>query len=191
MANTDDDKIAAARSQAMAQYASIAEMVAKLRAADDDDAYAEMAKELATDAGFRVTETTDDEGNSGWCWGKDRVDDGTTHDDEDAAWLACCDDNGLRPDSEEARREIEEDALSVQVRSGWCSPGEKMEAEQFEVLLCTGGPAVRIMGELSEHCEPTRAWMECQDWFTPWTEVHSGIDQDTLLAYCGCFYFGE
>lgn len=93
-------------------------------------------------------------------------------------------------DEDEARRRIEEDALSVQVRSGWQSPGETLAAEEFEILLTTGGPAARIRGELNEHNEPCRAWLEVQDWFTSWRQVFEA-DSDTLLTYCQCFYFGE
>ena len=91
---------------------------------------------------------------------------------------------------ETALEAIQQDALSVEVRSDWVSPGEKMTAGQFNILLCTGGPAVRIMGELDEHGEPYRAWLECQDWGTQWTQVFN-VSQDTLLAYASCFYFGE
>jgi hypothetical protein len=38
--------------------------------------------------------------------------------------------------------------------------------------------------------EPHRAWLEVQDWGTPWTRYFD-IEQDTLLAYARCFYFGE
>jgi hypothetical protein len=94
-------------------------------------------------------------------------------------------------DQDEARERIQEDALSVEVRSGWQSLGEPLEATEFCILLCTGGPAVRIVGELSQG-EPSRAWIEYQDWFIPWTElVAAPIERDTLLAYCQCFYFGE
>lgn len=94
---------------------------------------------------------------------------------------------------EEAETRIQEDALSVEVRSGWEDPltffaGEAPPAE-FNILLATGGPAVRIMGELSNG-EPERAWLEVQDWGTPWTRYYD-IEQDTLLAYARCFYFGE
>lgn len=91
---------------------------------------------------------------------------------------------------EDAEQRIQEDALEVQVRSGWHDPGDPDAAdEEFYILLCTGGPAVRIRGELSSG-EPTRAWIEYQDWGTPWTQFFDA-DQDTLLAYCRCFYFGE
>jgi hypothetical protein len=92
-------------------------------------------------------------------------------------------------DQDEARQRIEEDALSVEVRSGWTTPGEEMEAEEFNILLTTGGPAVRIRGEL-DGSEPRRAWLEVQDWGKPWTE-YVPADQDTLLAYASCFFFGE
>jgi hypothetical protein len=94
-------------------------------------------------------------------------------------------------DADEARERIQEDALSVEVRSGWQSLGEPLEATEFCILLCTGGPAVRIVGELSQG-EPSRAWIEYQDWFIPWTElVAAPIERETLLAYCQCLYFGE
>ena len=90
---------------------------------------------------------------------------------------------------EEARQRIEEDALSVEVRSGWASLGEPLTADEFCILLCTGGPAARIRGELSGG-EPHRAWLEYQDWGTPWTEF-VGADQAVLLTYARCFYFGS
>ena len=92
-------------------------------------------------------------------------------------------------DEEKAREAIEEDALSVDVRSSWQSPGESLEPAEFQLLLCTGGPAARIVGELDETAEPRRAWMEYQDWGTPWTQ-YFGASQDTLLAYAGQFCFG-
>jgi len=92
---------------------------------------------------------------------------------------------------DEAQQRIQEDPLSVQIRSGWYSVGEKPEPVEFEILLCTGGPAVRIRGELGQYNEPDRAWIEYQDWFTPWTEFFADQDTDALLTYCQQFYFGE
>lgn len=91
-------------------------------------------------------------------------------------------------DSGDADERIREDALSVRV-FGERIDGE-WQADRFELLLTTGGPAVRIMGELDDNCEPDRAWLEVQDWGTPWTQYFPA-DQDTLLAYARCFYFGE
>jgi hypothetical protein len=39
---------------------------------------------------------------------------------------------------------------------------------EFMILLCTGGPAVRIRGELDRYSEPEKPRIEYQDWFTPW-----------------------
>lgn len=92
---------------------------------------------------------------------------------------------------EEAEDRIQEGALEVCVRSGWHAPGDDApEPEEFYILLCTGGPAVRIRGELDPRGEPTRAWIEYQDWFEPWKQYFD-TDQATLLAYCRCFYFGD
>ncbi|MGZ8888004.1 MAG: hypothetical protein ACXW1D_00430 [Halobacteriota archaeon] len=112
------------------------------------------------------------------------------HEQEELAQLEI-DANGNASD-DRAREAITEDALDVQVRAGWHSPGEEVEADEFMILLCTGGPAVRIMGELDEYMQPCRAWIEHQDWSTPWTMLDSEyIDQATLLTYCRQFYFGE
>lgn len=93
--------------------------------------------------------------------------------------------------ADDARERIEQDALSVEVRSGWQSQGETLEPAEFCILLCTGGPAVRIVGDL-DRGEPSRPRIEYQDWGTPWTEYFPPREQrDALESYCQCFYFGE
>lgn len=99
---------------------------------------------------------------------------------------------GSESERESVEREIQEDALSVRVRSGWVSAPQNMKAEEFEILLCTGGPAVRIVGNLSKYSEPESARIEYQDWFTPWTEYRMDAEEEkTVLEYCRQFYFGE
>lgn len=110
------------------------------------------------------------------------------------------------PNREQAELAIHEDALSVEVRSGWYtleSDSDRSPAE-YLILLATGGPAVRIVGELRQG-EPSSARLETQDWGTPWTE-YRGVevtrgkrkgelddcpDEEVLLDYARCFYFGE
>lgn len=94
-------------------------------------------------------------------------------------------------DEDEARQAISEDPLSVQVRSGWADSPEEMEAEEYEILLCTGGPACRIVGELDQG-EPDSARIEYQDWFTPWGYHDTSSEEDkALLTYARQFYFGS
>lgn len=93
--------------------------------------------------------------------------------------------------TDDAEQRIHEDALSVEVRSDWTSPGAEMEAAEFRILLCTGGPHVEMRGELSDG-EPTSAWLEYQDWFTGMSErVNDDGDQDALIAYASRFFYGE
>jgi hypothetical protein len=97
---------------------------------------------------------------------------------------------------EAAETTIREDALDVQVRSGWYSPGgtdDEKKPQEFTILLCTGGPAVRIIGELDQYGQPETARIEHQDWFTPWTNyhLHMATDEEILLTYCRQFYFSE
>jgi hypothetical protein len=107
--------------------------------------------------------------------------------------VACLQDDDA--DNDRARDAIIEDALDVQVRSGWYGPGIKTgKPEEFQILLCTGGPAVRLIGTLNEHGEAETVTMQIQDWFQPWTDFapETGHDGDgVLLAYARCFYFGD
>ena len=81
---------------------------------------------------------------------------------------------------EEALQAMLENPLEISFRSGWGS-AEDLQPEEFQILLCTGGPAVRIIGELGNHGEPCRAWIEYQDWGTPWTMLFEG--QSDALDY--------
>jgi hypothetical protein len=107
------------------------------------------------------------------------------------ALQAAGDDDTKREDAETA---IHEDALSVEVRSGWYSPGDTDAAKpaEYNILITTGGPAARIVGDLDQYGQPTNARFEYQDWFQPWTEVPlQSKDTDILLTYAQQFYFGE
>lgn len=98
---------------------------------------------------------------------------------------------------DEAIRRIEENVLSLEVRDGWHPAGsESRGPEEFQILLCAGGPAVRIIGDLNRHGEPETAVLQYQDWGTPWEEYILDIDSkdgtpelDDLLDYCRTFCF--
>ena len=67
---------------------------------------------------------------------------------------------------EDMRQRIEESALSVRVRDGWRQPGSTADgADEYEILLSTGGPALRIYGRLDRHGEPDLdPMLQWQDW---------------------------
>jgi hypothetical protein len=109
-------------------------------------------------------------------------------DDEELAELvAAVTLDGEEIDEDEARQRIDEDPLSLRI-FGEKTDGE-WEATSYELLLTTGGPAVRIVGDLNGS-EASSARLEVQDWGKPWTEYFQ-TENDTLMAYVGCFYFGE
>lgn len=86
--------------------------------------------------------------------------------------------------------------LSITVRDGWRAPGQLTDEmpEEFEILLATGGPAVRIYGELDHHGEPSSlCQLQNQDWRTPWQQVVPVTDeqQAALLTFCRCFHFAD
>lgn len=93
---------------------------------------------------------------------------------------------------DEAAQEIQDGPLSVLVRDGWRQPGQADQdgPEEYEILLSTGGPALRIYGKLGEYTAPATAELQAQDWGTPWTRVPD-CEEDVLLAYAQQFYFGE
>jgi len=90
------------------------------------------------------------------------------------------------------REEALNDALSVEFRSGWSTNSEDMKAEEFKILLSTGGPACQIKGNLDQYNEPTDIEIQYQDWGTPWTTLYvRGETYEALEWFCNCFYFGE
>jgi len=91
-----------------------------------------------------------------------------------------------------------ESALDVSVRADWHNPGKSAEPDEFMILLTTGGPALRIIGDLDRGC-PENPHFEIQDWGTPWTEYHPNAEseddwEDAIDWFVSCFYyvfFGE
>lgn len=184
-----------AEDQAAAQYSSIVRMLAAVSC--DYDRLTELKDEreelteAVKDAEAEYTAAKED-GGAGEQWAElERAREALTQWEVDnAEELAELEDAaGDCTDEDAARDNIQEDPLEVQVRSDWTNPGETLEAGEFMILLCTGGPAVRIVGELNRG-EPCRAWLEYQDWGTPWTQWF-GASSDTLCEYAANFFFGE
>ena len=157
MTTETEDKLERARSQARGQLASIVAMVKRLEHSRECDGGEDCELppiEIMGGLGYVGLKPDDDERNE-------------YHDDA-AAELA-----------------IQEDALSVETRSEWHTPGDAENAgdAEYRVCLCTGGPAVQIIGELGAF-GPDTARLQCQDWFTPWTDVDTtSEDDEALLAY--------
>jgi hypothetical protein len=184
-----------AEEQAAAQYSSIVRMLAAVEC--DYDRLEELRDEReeltesVKDAENEYTAAKED-GGAGEQWAElERAREALTQwETDNAEELAELEDAADDCENEEAARDnIQEDPLSVEVRSDWTTPGEPLEPSEFCILLCTGGPAVRIVGELNRG-EPCRAWLEYQDWGTPWTQ-YFGASSDTLCQYAAHFYFGE
>lgn len=117
-------------------------------------------------------------------------------------------------DADKAEQAIHESILDLTLSGDW-HPGETPEASRYTILLSTGGPALRIVGDLDIYGEPSNARLEMQDWGTPWTEytpaypgtpdartafTNAAADRwledmskfrETLLTFARCFYFGD
>ena len=192
----EEDKLASAKRQGQAQFDSIREMVEAL------GGWQSAAEAEGWSISHDGKRFVDRHGN--YC------DDPTEASPEDACgWENLCRAEGIEPDQDAARQAIEEDALSVEVRSDWIDPAkflgyhetgkraERARPAEYRILLCTGGPACQIVGELSEHGEPETARMQVQDWFQPWTDMRPQVGPDDydaepiMLAYARCFWFGD
>lgn len=118
--------------------------------------------------------------------GHDEEESGNTWAEEcpgDAAELADLEEaaNGC-DDEDAARRLLDEDPLEVTFRSSWVSAGVDMQPDEFCILLTTGGPAVRVIGELDSG-SVYLARLEVQDWGTPWTAYNEPGLTEALMDY--------
>lgn len=171
-----------AKDQAIAQCASIAEMVAALDV--DYDRLEELRDEI------EQTESDIDGICTASAHGLEQETKLKEHLSEIKKELAELEEAaGDCTSEEEARKRIEEDALSVEVRSDWVSPGEDMTAGEFRILLCTGGPHVEIVGDLDNYKQPSRPRILYKD-FGESGELFD-FDREAVLRYCSVFYFGE
>lgn len=180
MATTGTDH--RAENQARAQLEGIREMVAAL----DEEKYAAwFAGQLSRQECLALLE------EHGIDHDPDGDDDVTLQETvADALYVGNIETDDYDFDREAAEQRIQEDPLSVQVRSNWVTPGEKMEPAEYEILLCTGGPAVRMTGDLDEHAEPESAELEFQDWYTPWNRLPTDSDEESdMVTYAQQFYY--
>ena len=104
---------------------------------------------------------------------------------------------------DEIREQAQDEALSVEFRSGWhSSVDDDIVPEEFKILLSTGGPACQIIGKLDQYRQPTDIEIQYQDWGTPWEPLQLNShyadkspnitsDYEALEWFCNCFYFGE
>ena len=99
-------------------------------------------------------------------------------------------DGEIYTDPDALIEQLQEEPLSIEVRSPWHSPGEDIDNDgEFKILMATGGPACQIRGELDDG-EPRRAWIEGQDWGTPWQQVFThGEETEAILWFASLFCF--
>jgi hypothetical protein len=168
-------------SQSAAQVSSIQHMVAALHVDYD------RLDELRADRERIVISSPLRPKDAAYKWRADYPEDNIELEDlEEAA--------GGNNNDDDAREQIYQDPLSIQVRDGWRGVGQANDEgpNEFEILLCTGGPAVRILGEFGEHCSIANARIQHQDWFVPWTDYSlTDEEREAVLAYCQVFNFEE
>jgi len=105
--------------------------------------------------------------------------------------LHAAQDAGDKAEENEVRKKIEYLPLEVLVRSGWYRPGEDAGPEEYQIVLGTGGPAVRITGALYSWGEPATAVLEYADWDTPWTAYPVDVEEElALLEFARQSYWG-
>lgn len=167
-----------AEAQARAQVESIVAMVAAL---DVDYDRLEELRDAKNNFTYNNADGMETMLNADVVWAKENP--------EDAAELAELESAAGECTSEDdARERIQEDPLSVEVRSDWESSPREFTASEFRIVLCTGGPHVELVGEL-DNGSPSRVRVLYKDWGS-----HGELfdfDRDAVLRYCEQFYFGE
>ncbi len=93
-------------------------------------------------------------------------------------------------DEDDVRERIDALAVSAEVRSGWTMAGGELEADEYQIALCVGGPAVRVYGALDAFGEPHNARIEYRDWAASWRAYAADVDEQVLLDFARQFYFG-
>ena len=94
--------------------------------------------------------------------------------------------------AEAIEEELMEQPLSLQVGTDeWFNLGEVLEPNKFELLMSTGGPAMRVVGSLCRHGMPSNPVVQWQDWFKPWTsfQATSRAQREALDWFCNFFSF--
>jgi hypothetical protein len=101
-----------------------------------------------------------------------------------------CGKSGHNAWAEDIYDRLTEMPLSTNVRCGWRVIGEKPVDCEYEILLRTEGPAVRITGDLDSYGDPVTATLECKELGAHWRRAR---DQDklTLMIFANMFYYGE
>ena len=87
---------------------------------------------------------------------------------------------------ENALQEIQDSPLEI------ATGKEFSGTKTYMILLGTGGPATRIIGDLDKYDCPETAQFQFQDWFEPWTDAdQSSEEEEILISFAQQFYFGE
>lgn len=179
--NTTTDDSNTARGQALAQVRSICAMVAALECDFDQ---LDSLKQEREDLAESLQDSID--GMDGEADAKRQ--ELAEWDEANAEELAeLVEAAGEWSDRDDVQEAIQQDPLSIEVRSGWGNPGEGLDAEEFRIVLCTGGPHVEILGELDHHGEPDRVRVLFRDWGTS-GELFD-FDRDAVLTYCQQFTY--
>jgi len=90
---------------------------------------------------------------------------------------------------DDALAAIRENIISVKVRGDWHAPGTAGGPQAlYCVLLCTGGPACRIIGTLDDYQEPATARLQYPDRGNPWTDyLLTRAEEKAVLTFTNCF----
>jgi hypothetical protein len=95
--------------------------------------------------------------------------------------------------TEDGYEEIFPSVLEICYRSGWESPSDFFNSEpspaEVYLLLCTGGPAVRIRAEVEDNGSFVNPVLEVSDWFVGWGEYSEPGLPEYLQTFCSFFEF--
>lgn len=101
-------------------------------------------------------------------------------------------DAGDKAAEDAARAEIEKLPREILVLFGWRRLDEDIgPPREYQILLATSGPVVRIVGTLDCWGYPISAVLEYTNWDKPWTKYPAdAAEEQVLLEFARQFYYG-
>ena len=86
--------------------------------------------------------------------------------------------DAIREEDGDPFEEFGDVLLELKFGAVWQAGETDRQPSRFWALIGTGGPAMRIVGEINQYGEPEDCRLEVQDWFQPWTDFETAAQVD-------------
>ena len=98
--------------------------------------------------------------------------------------------SALDKEYDEIYEAIIEFPLEILVRPDWHHIGGTSNFYEYKIILCTVGPACRIIGKFDSR-GPITAEIQYADWVTPWASIAISMKKEGILLEFASFFLGD